>query len=247
MLKFLRIETSKLQREWIFYLLALVFLSLGITNGVHNYVSNVDIFEETGVTWIAVWSQGALVWSAVFLPFTIALYCGMLSTIDNTNNNWQRLLSYNAAYRTYYAKLAKAAIFTAFTQTALLIATLTSGWLLHFDLNANTTLSLTSWALLGFLGALAICSLQLWLGLYIRSYAILVGIGTIGAFVGLAITVALPQLNMFFPYSQIIQGNHVRELAPFSTAQLVIFLASNTLYIIFPSILAIARFKNYNQ
>lgn len=245
MFAYLSLETRKSRREWVFYLLLVVFAGLNIANGIGNYVQNKSIFEVNNVTWLAIWGQGALLWSLIFLPFAIALYCGMLSVLDNSDKNWQRLISYGVAYRTYLAKLLKSLLFVVSAQVLFFLAVLASGLALGFRFDLDVLEALCSWMILGILGASSICSLQLYFGLHIQSYPVLVGVGTVGAFMGLAISLAIPKLTLFFPYSQIILGNHVRELAPFSTSVLLIFLCFNSICLFVPTVLAIAKLRNY--
>lgn len=247
MIKLLKIETTKARREWVFYLITAGFIVLNVTNGTVNYIQNKEIFQANNVTWLAVWGQSALLWSTIFLPFGLSLYCGMLSSLDNTDRNWQRLISYGIAYQTYLAKLGKAAAYCLFSQLAFYLAVTLISLVLGFSFQGSSLFPLLGWALLGWLGSLTIASLQLFLGLYVASYPVLVGIGTIGAFMGLALSILLPLGNLVFPYSQIILGNHVRELAPFSPAMLIFFLLFNSICLVLPTGLALARLQKFTH
>lgn len=237
------IETRKCRHEWLYYAIVIAFIALNIANGVSNYIRNSDTFVKEGINWAAIWGQGGLLWSSIFLPFAICLYCGMLCSMEGENGNWQRLASYGLAQRSYYAKLAKAALFALASQLTFFLGVSIGSISIGFVLTPSAVWTMLSWTVAGWLGSLCVCSIQLYVGLFIFSYPLIVGVGVIGSFAGLAIELFSPPLRRLYPYAQILIGNHVRELGAFSVTQVVEFILVCLFFIILPVVLAVPRLR----
>lgn len=237
------IETRKCRHEWLYYAVVIAFVALNVANGVFNYIRNSNTFVEEGIDWAAIWGQGGLLWSSIFLPFALSLYCGMLCSIEGENGNWQRLASYGLAQRSYYAKLAKAALFALAAQLAFFFGVGIGSMSIGFVLAPSAVWTMFSWAAAGWLGSLCVCSIQLYAGLFIFSYPLIVGVGVIGSFAGLAIELVSPSLRWLYPYAQILVGNHVRELGAFSASQVLEFVFVCLLFIVLPAVLAVPRLR----
>ena len=238
------IEAKKAKRETTSYVIVFLFVVLNVGNGALTYIDNLEIFKAQSVSWIAVWGQAGLLWSFLFLPLAVSIYCANLCSIEKENNNWQRLVSYDLAYKSYIAKFLRAACYGLAGQILFAAGVLGVSLFFKFTLEAQDIAAILVWLLMGYIGVLSLVSLQLYLGIFIKSYSVHVGVGLIGGFSALMLDLLTPVAKFVYPYSQIAVGMHVRELSiEFDPVKIIIFTVVNLFFILMPLILAYPRLQ----
>ena len=222
-------ERVKTRRAWLLYLVVVLLIGLNLANGVANYFQNVAIFQEQGVTWMAVWGQSGLLYTLLFLPFIISIKAASMTRMEHENSNWRRMASYGAAARvTYPGKILLMAAFAGTCQLLYLVAFFTVGLISGFELSPHVVGEFTLLACAGWIGAMTIGCLQLVIGLLVKSFASTVAIGFVGTVAGFVLTLAAPVLQALYPYTQIGVGMHVRSLTGPSPEEFIPFLIANT-------------------
>ena len=225
----LAIERTKSRRPWILAALALALAALNTADGVFQYLRNTEIFRDQGATWLAVWGQGGLLWSAFFLPMLITFRAAGLTRMEHEHDNWRRMATYGATITTYTGKLILTTLFALYCQLAFLLLVMAASAALGFHLTPADIATMTTWALLGTFGAVTIAAAQLLVGIYVPSFAttVLTGIGA--SFLSLAILLVAPPLSTLYPYSQVTIGMQARSLATPTPASIAWFLIWNTI------------------
>ena len=225
----LAIERTKSRRPWILATLALILAALNTADGVFQYLRNTEIFRDQGVTWLAVWGQGGLLWSAFFLPMLITFRAAGLTRMEHEHDNWRRMATYGATITTYTGKLILTTLFALYCQLAFLLLVMAASAALGFHLTPADVATMTTWALLGTFGAVTIAAAQLLVGIYVPSFAttVLTGIGA--SFLSLAILLVAPPLSPLYPYSQVTIGMQARTMATPTPTSIAWFLIWNTI------------------
>lgn len=200
LIRTLRAETIKLRRNpvWLtFLLLPLISAFMG----TFNYLNNIVILKNQ---WYDLWTQHTLFSCSFFLPALIGIYSAVLCRLEYFGHNWNSMLSAPVRVSSvFFAKLLEAVGMTVLTQFWVGLLFVVSGKLagLQAPLPLN---DLLSWLLFGTMGGIVICSVQLFLSLLIRSFAVPVGIALIGGIVGLL--ASAKGLGIFIPYALIGVG-----------------------------------------
>ena len=225
----LAIERTKSRRPWILATLALILAALNTADGVFQYLRNTEIFRDQGVTWLAVWGQGGLLWSTFFLPMLITFRAAGLTRMEHEHDNWRRMATYGATITTYTGKLILTTLFALYCQLAFLLLVMAASAALGFHLTPADVATMTTWALLGTFGAVTIAAAQLLVGIYVPSFAttVLTGIGA--SFLSLAILLVAPPLSPLYPYSQVTIGMQARTMATPTPTSIAWFLIWNTI------------------
>ncbi|WP_127841202.1 ABC transporter permease [Actinomyces wuliandei] len=227
----LALEHAKSRRPWILPALALALAALNVANGAGRYMSYTESFQAQGITWQVVWGQGGLLWSVFFLPMLITFHAAGLTRMEHEHDNWRRMATYGAATTTYTGKLALITLFALYCQTAFLLLVLAASTALGFHLTLTDLATMTTWVLLGTLGAVTIATAQLLIGIYVPSLATTVLTGLGASFLSLALTLVAPPLTGIYPYSQATIGMQARTLSTPSPAGLTWFLVWNGILI----------------
>jgi len=221
-------EHLKTRRAGVLYLVVVLLTGLNLANGVANYFQNTAIFNEQGVTWMAVWGQSGLLYTLLFLPLVISIKVASMTRMEHENSNWQRMASYGAAIRvTYRDKILSLAAFTGICQLLYFVGFLAVGLVSGFELSAHVFAEFALLVVGGWIGAMTIGCLQLFIGLIVKSFASTVAIGFVGTIAGFALTLAAPALQAFYPYTQIGVGMHVRTLTGPALEDFIPFLVAN--------------------
>lgn len=206
----LSIERHKSKRAWVLLAVVIVLAGLNALNGATNYLRNAETFQEQGVTWLAVWGQGGLLWAILFFPFLITIRAASLTRMEHEQGNWRRLASYGAHLRVYRGKLLLLAGFVLCCQAAFIVVVAIASLLLGFGLPPEAIAAMLCWGLLGAIGGMTVAAIQLVVGIIVRSYATTVAIGLVASVGSLMAT--LGGLDLLYPYAQAGVGMRVRAL-----------------------------------
>lgn len=168
--------------------------------GTFNYLGNLALLKSS---WYSLWTQHTLFASFFFLPALLAVYCAWEWRLENTDHNFNSFLTAPVS-RTglYLAKLVPAIGVSILTQLVCGVLFIASGFLA--GIRDPLPPELVEWLGCGALGSIAICAVQLFLSLLIRSFAIPVAIGLLGGIAGLMVTAQ--GWGLYFPYSLLAVG-----------------------------------------
>lgn len=196
-----RAEWAKLRHSpmWLaFFLMPLIPAFFGTV----NYSMNLELLDEL---WYSLWTQHTLFSCYFFLPLLIGVYCAYLWRLEHSGHNWNLMLTAPIS-RTMLvlAKTANAALLTAGVIVWTEVLFVVSGLICGLSFRLIPWRSLALWLVGGIAGGVTICTVQMFLALWIRSFAIPAGIALIGGVSGLAMTSwGLPLLD---PYALLNLG-----------------------------------------
>lgn len=225
LIKLFKTERMKLKRSplWIaFALMPIIPAFLGSA----NYVANIEILTEE---WYSLWTQHTLFTCYFFLPILIGIYCSYLMWQENRNHNWNKVLS---------MPVSKGRIFIAKLICACCMIFLSEVWICVLFVLSGKFIGLTSpipfdrliiWCLFGTLGGTVMAATQLMISLFIRSFAIPVGISLCGGLTGL---LALAKnFGHVWPYSLMAYGMDSNSPQELSKVGYIPFIITCVLYI----------------
>lgn len=217
--KLIRAEMMKLKRSpvWLAFVILPVIPAL---MGTINYLGNLELLKSE---WYSLWTQHTLFTVYFFLPILIGIYCSYIMRQEENNRNWNRVLTAPVPRAlVYIAKLVCAAMMILLSEIWIGVLFVISGKLVGMTA-APPLKELVIWCSFGTLGGTVMASIQLLLSLYIRSFALPVGIALAGGLSGLLFLAK--NLGHIWPYSLMAYGmnsNSPQELLATGYAQFVI-------------------------
>lgn len=195
--------------------------------GSANYVANLDLLTPG---WENLWTQHTLFICYFFLPALIGAGASYLWRLEHMGSNWNELMVAPVPARdVFVAKLVVLALLDLVAFAAMTASFVASGIVLHVP-GAFPVASFAEQAVLGWLGSLAICGIQLVVSMLVRSFAAPVGVGLGGGILG--IMASMGGFGYVFPYSLMQSGMnsnalvvldvpHVAQIAVLSIAYVV--------------------------
>lgn len=236
--KLIRAELMKLKRSplWLAFVILPVIPAV---MGTFNYLANINILQSE---WYSLWTQHTLFTDYFFLPVLIGIYCSYIMRQEENNHNWNRVLTAPVPRSlVYMAKLVCAAMMILLSEIWIGALFLLSGFLSGMTA-APPLKELAVWCAFGTLGGTVMASIQLLLSLFIRSFALPVGIALAGGLSGLLF---LAQgLGHIWPYSLMAYGmnsNSPQELLASGYAQFMLICLVYIAVVVLASSLVISR------
>lgn len=200
LLKLLKAERMKLKHSpvWIaFFVMPIIPALLGSL----NYKANLELLKSE---WYSLWTQHTLFTCYFFLPIMIGVYCAYIMRIEHNNNNWNKILTM-PAHRSmvFTAKLITVSKMILISEIWIAVLFIVSGYAVGIS-SALPYKSIIIWCLCGTLGGMVMASIQLFLSIYIKSFALPVGIAFAGGLSGLVFL--SKKLGHIWPYSLMAYG-----------------------------------------
>lgn len=196
----LKAERMKLKRTpvWLaFLLMPIVPAFLGTV----NYIGNLELLKSE---WYSLWTQHTLFSCYFFLPIMIGVYCSYLIGLEHNNHNWNKILTLPVNKKMIFiAKFLTVSFLILISELWIGILFVLSGKLVHIS-GTLPFASLITWCLFGTLGGMVMASIQLLLSIYIKSFALPVGISFAGGLSGLVFLAK--DLGHIWPYSLMAYG-----------------------------------------
>ena len=200
LMRALHAEKIKLRRTpvWLAFVLLPV---LPAVIGTFNYLANLGLLKSD---WESLWTQHTLFFCYFFLPALLGVYCAYLWRLEHLDHNWNRVMTvpmpvWSLCLSKFLVALGLLAG-TVLWQGVLFIL----GGLLAGIRVPIPWLQVMDWLTCGFLGGAAVLSLQLFLSLFIRSFAEPVALALAGGIGGLMATTQ--GWGLFFPYALLSLG-----------------------------------------
>lgn len=198
--RLLRTERMKLRHSpiWLAFLIMPVIPAL---LGTINYIGNIDILKNG---WYSLWTQHTLFTCYFFLPILIGVYCSYIMKIEYNNHNWNKTLTMPVPVNMIFmAKLVTISSMILFSEIWIGILFVISGKIIGIPSPVPIN-SIIIWCAFGTLGSMVTASIQLMLSLYIKSFALPVGIALGGGLSGLLFLAK--DLGHIWPYSLMAYG-----------------------------------------
>ena len=183
LLRCLRAELIKFRRSpvWLAFEVLPIYPAI---LGTMNYLGNLGLLQSE---WYSLWSQHTLFSSMFFLPALLGVFCAWQWRLEHTDHNWNSLMTAPVPVRDlYWSKFLLAAGVAVLGQVCIGVLYLLSGQLA--GVSGGLPLQLAGWMFFGALGGMAVCAVQLFLSLVIRSFAPPVALGLVGGIAGLVMT-----------------------------------------------------------
>ena len=226
----LRAELIKCRHSpvWFAFLLLPIFPAV---LGTFNYLSNLEVLENG---WYSLWSQHTIFSSCFFMPAQFGVFCAWQWRLEHAGHNWNGLMTAPAPAGTLYlAKLIVSMGISLLAQVCIGVFFLLSGLLA--GIQAPLPPELPGYLLFGAIGGMAVCSVELFIGLIARTFAVPVAVGLVGGIAGLLITSR--GAGLAFPYSLLCLG--MRANNPQLHLPAAVFLISSALYTLLFALLSI--------
>lgn len=199
MLKLLKAERMKLKRSpvWLaFFIMPIIPALLGTL----NYMGNLELLKSE---WYSLWTQHTLFTDYFFLPIMIGVYCAYIMRLEHNNHNWNKILT---------MPQSRSMIFTSKLLTASFMVLLSEIWIGVLFVISGTLVGMTAppykdiilWCAYGTLGGMVMAALQLFLSIFIKSFALPIGIAFAGGLSGLVFLAK--DLGHIWPYSLMAYG-----------------------------------------
>ena len=230
LLRAIKAEVLKCRRApvWLAFLVLPVFPAV---LGTFNYLGNLGVLEDQ---WYSLWSQHTLFSSMFFLPALFGVFCAWQWRLEHTDHNWNAVLTAPVPAGTLYlAKLAVDAAVSLLAMAFIGVLFVLSGKLT--GITAPLPPELPRWLLLGALGGVVVCAVQLFFSLAIRAFAPPVAMALVGGILGLMVT--SQGWGTAFPYSLLALGmaaNNPRMELPLPS-----FLTGCAGYLVLAAVLSI--------
>lgn len=196
----LKTERMKMRRSpaWIaFFIMPIIPALLGTI----NYLGNIDILESE---WYSLWTQHTLFTCYFFLPILLGIYCSYLMLLEHQNHNWNKMLTMPVPRgMIFLSKLLMASLMMFASEVWIGILFILSGKFVGMSAPIPWG-SIITWCGFGTLGGIVMASIQLLLSLFIKSFALPVGIALAGGLSGLVFLAK--GMGHIWPYSLMAYG-----------------------------------------
>lgn len=227
-------ERIKLRRSPVW----LAFFGLPLISaffGTNNYRMNTGILKSE---WLSLWTQHSLFLCFLFMPALIGTYCSYLWRLEHQRNNRNAFLTAPVShFALYFGKLYQGVLMTILGNVWVFFLYYVCGKLC--GMNTSMPKAALSWFLFGTLGGIVVCGIQLTVSLWIRSFAVPIGIALVGGIGGLLIT--NKGLGCFYPYSLYAIG--MRANNPNMELPVGQFLSGCIIYILLCCIVSVWKLK----
>ena len=205
-----RIERTKIRTSW-FLVGAVILAAFAQILGAWNYTTNLSAFQEQGITWVAIWAQGGIMVTTVFMPLLYVVFLAHAESLEYQTRGWQRAVSIDRIVPVILGKTLVALELALIGMAAYYVAATITGLLLGFNLADPTGPGiLLPWGLCGALGAWAIGTVTMMLATWFRTFAALSAVGLGGIIIGMVLTMAAPPLASGYPFTLITFGMGAR-------------------------------------
>ena len=158
---------------------------LGLFIGAANFTMNRTALHMP--EWQALWTQAALFYGYFFYPILMALCAAYLWRIEHRDHNWNPLMTAPVPVRVIFLSKLIVLVFIGFMVQCFLMAIYWCAGTFFFHFTDPFPLGLAlQWLLCGWLAAICVSAMQLFLSMRIRSFAVPIGISLGCCIVGLA-------------------------------------------------------------
>jgi ABC-2 type transport system permease protein len=239
------IELKKIRKATVFPIIV-GFEVLSVVIGTVLFLQVRQDFAKQGVYWLGLWGQSAFYYAQIFFPILISILVSLVCRAEHLNKNWQRLKALPVRPSQIIMDKLLFLMFLTFISELLFLGLFSiSGWILNLPMANFTLYSLG--VVYGWIGSVAIISIQLFLSIKFESFTTPILIATGGAIAGIVSLFINEHLMNVFPYAQITIGMRARSLTLFSGNQAIAFIIVNLLFGGLGFLLSIRQLVKLNQ
>ncbi len=223
--KLIRAEQMKLKRSpvWIAFLFMPIVPAV---LGTLNYLNNLELLQSE---WYSLWTQHTLFTCYFFLPIMIGVYCSYSMRQEYQNHNWNKVLTMPASRSMIFlAKLILVSLVILLSEAWIGVLFVLSGKLIGVQAVVPVK-EITIWCLFGTLGGMVMASIQLMISLFMKSFALPVGISLAGGISGLVFLAK--DLGHIWPYSLMAYGMNSNSPQQMLESGYVPFVVTCVVYI----------------
>ncbi len=198
--RMLKAERMKLKRSpiWIAFVLMPIVPAL---LGTINYMGNIELLKSE---WYSLWTQHTLFTCYFFLPILLGVYCSYIMHEEENNRNWNKVLTMpQSRSMVFLSKLITAGFMILFSEIWIAVLFVVSGKLVGMTAPIPFG-KIAVWCAFGTLGGIVMASVQLLASLFVKSFALPVGIALGGGLSGLLFLAK--NLGHIWPYSLMAYG-----------------------------------------
>ena len=218
-------ELRKLSRSPI-WLMLFIFPAISMLFGAGNYWMNQQVLTKE---WYSLWTQVVLFYCYFFFPVFIAICCSYLCRLEWSNHNWNLLLSSPVSVRgIIFAKLIVLSLLALLTQAIMFLLYYAAGLLFQFS--SGLPAELAGWFIRGWCASVVIGTLQLYVSLCTRSFALPVGFSVCACILGLG--AYTKGLGLYFPYSMLSVGMGSVSQSGIATRDAAVFYTMCALFLL---------------
>lgn len=165
--------------------ITLIFFNLvGSLLGAMIYALNRKVLLD-GTQARVLWGQTVFYSSQIFTPILIGIICSISCQFEESNKNWQRLLSIPVkANRIILSKITSLSLVMAISQLIVLLFYIISALVLKVPF-ANYLLDFLLWSITGWIATITIITIQIFLSIRLKNFAVPIIISAILAIAGL--------------------------------------------------------------
>ena len=165
--------------------ITLIFFNLvGSLLGAMIYALNRKVLLD-GTQARVLWGQTVFYSSQIFTPILIGIICSISCQFEESNKNWQRLLSIPVkANRIILSKITSLSLVMAISQLIVLLFYIISALVLKVPF-ANYLLDFLLWSITGWIATITIVTIQIFLSIRLKNFAVPILISAILAIAGL--------------------------------------------------------------
>ncbi|CAH1852379.1 ABC transporter permease [Convivina intestini] len=230
--RLLEVEFLKNKRLFNFEILILGTF-IGLMLGVFLYLANKSIFIDDHSQWLALWSEMNLFATQIFIPIILSIVVALNIQNELRNNNLLRIMVTPVNLVNFViSKWLYFVILSLINQLISWLMFIGIGSLLGFPNNMNPLMFL-KWSILAWVGSLGIIAIQILIGFIVRQFisVVLVNFGlVIVSFISSIISEALSWIN---PYSLILIGSHAKNTMYWSLYQIIFFISTTLITVVF--------------
>lgn len=246
MINLIRMEFIKLKKSNI-WTSAVIIPMISIFLGSGNYYLNREILKSQ---WYSLWTQVSLFYGFFFYAITIAIIASYSWRMEHKDNNWNRILALPYSYsQIIISKIASISIVSLCIQLIFLIFYYVTGRFV-FQFQMAFPFEIFMWMGISFITSIAICSMQSFISMNIKSFSIPVGIALFLCFAGIGFYFFKgfgENLVYFSPNSLLMIGMSSNRTEILEISQYVKILISAILFtilFIFLSIKSMKKMRN---
>ena len=205
-----KVERAKGHTGW-FLLAAVVVGLMGQGLGVWNYLNYRDeYFSSDHLGWIAIWVQGSILVTTVFLPIVYVVTQASVAASEFEYRCWLRVISTDGIATAITGKLLYALELAVAGLGVYLLETLITGFAVGLSIDGLGLILVRT--VVAMVGAWSIGAAMMFIGVLFTTFPLMTLAGVAGTLAGLAVTVAGFTLDRFIPFSLITVGMGARAM-----------------------------------
>lgn len=223
----------KLKKSNVWTFVAIIPV-ISILFGSGNYYMNREILQNQ---WHSLWTQVSLFYSFFFYAITIAITASYSWRMEHKDNNWNRILALPYTYsQIIISKLISISVVSLFIQSILLLFYYVAGKFI-FQFQMEFPYEVFICGVVNWIISIAICAMQSFISMKIKSFSIPVGIALFLCFIGIGFYVlnetGLENLAYFSPNSLLILGMPSNKSEILEISEYIKMIISAILFTIF--------------